>query len=207
MSKLTLYPVSSVDELVYPEQAQCHTLESRALNFFTDFYNVEPLIIDDEVSAVDARNTMIRTHVRLKLVVDKNKQFIGIISAKELSEQNILARSLQQQTPRDEIRVADLMIRKTDLLALHFDEVNQASIGDVVQFLKDNHQQHCLVLDGDLHQIRGIFSASDISRKLKLPLNIHEQTSFSKVFDVRSEEHTSELQSRPHLVCRLLLEK
>src|SRR5690625_5585989 len=26
-------------------------------------------------------------------------------------------------------------------------------------------------------------------------------------FDVRSEEHTSELQSRSHLVCRLLLEK
>src|SRR5690554_7438481 len=25
--------------------------------------------------------------------------------------------------------------------------------------------------------------------------------------DTRSEEHTSELQSRPHLVCRLLLEK
>src|SRR2546422_8240190 len=27
------------------------------------------------------------------------------------------------------------------------------------------------------------------------------------VYDVRSEEHTSELQSRLHLVCRLLLEK
>src|SRR5436305_9098870 len=27
------------------------------------------------------------------------------------------------------------------------------------------------------------------------------------VADERSEEHTSELQSRPHLVCRLLLEK
>src|SRR3989442_8551137 len=27
------------------------------------------------------------------------------------------------------------------------------------------------------------------------------------IFTVRSEEHTSELQSRPHLVCRLLLEK
>src|SRR5436305_6652193 len=27
------------------------------------------------------------------------------------------------------------------------------------------------------------------------------------VLDARSEEHTSELQSRPHLVCRLLLEK
>src|SRR5436305_7858480 len=28
-----------------------------------------------------------------------------------------------------------------------------------------------------------------------------------RVPDARSEEHTSELQSRPHLVCRLLLEK
>src|SRR3984885_15587627 len=28
-----------------------------------------------------------------------------------------------------------------------------------------------------------------------------------ELFEIRSEEHTSELQSRPHLVCRLLLEK
>src|SRR3989442_11435948 len=29
----------------------------------------------------------------------------------------------------------------------------------------------------------------------------------SRLWNNRSEEHTSELQSRPHLVCRLLLEK
>src|SRR5690554_7091247 len=29
----------------------------------------------------------------------------------------------------------------------------------------------------------------------------------TQLIDLRSEEHTSELQSRPHLVCRLLLEK
>src|SRR3989442_6554341 len=29
----------------------------------------------------------------------------------------------------------------------------------------------------------------------------------ANLFEERSEEHTSELQSRPHLVCRLLLEK
>src|SRR5690554_7569371 len=37
-----------------------------------------------------------------------------------------------------------------------------------------------------------------------------EKTSWSAkngYYIVRSEEHTSELQSRPHLVCRLLLEK
>src|SRR5690554_7781326 len=30
---------------------------------------------------------------------------------------------------------------------------------------------------------------------------------FHSIYNFRSEEHTSELQSRPHLVCRLLLEK
>src|SRR3989442_8799619 len=35
----------------------------------------------------------------------------------------------------------------------------------------------------------------------------HEAPPQSNFIRVRSEEHTSELQSRPHLVCRLLLEK
>src|SRR5215813_3788612 len=34
-----------------------------------------------------------------------------------------------------------------------------------------------------------------------------EWMSFTSIGPARSEEHTSELQSRPHLVCRLLLEK
>src|SRR3989442_5612056 len=33
------------------------------------------------------------------------------------------------------------------------------------------------------------------------------QEKVDQLIDFRSEEHTSELQSRPHLVCRLLLEK
>src|SRR5690554_7679281 len=41
-----------------------------------------------------------------------------------------------------------------------------------------------------------------------LPGNIPQpQVSDSGGHHLRSEEHTSELQSRPHLVCRLLLEK
>src|SRR3712207_7273865 len=36
---------------------------------------------------------------------------------------------------------------------------------------------------------------------------IHSATGVEPLSDVRSEEHTSELQSRQYLVCRLLLEK
>src|SRR5690554_7175953 len=37
--------------------------------------------------------------------------------------------------------------------------------------------------------------------------NPHPERSKRITDGIRSEEHTSELQSRPHLVCRLLLEK
>src|SRR5690554_7372256 len=36
---------------------------------------------------------------------------------------------------------------------------------------------------------------------------LSHKPSFFRYLSARSEEHTSELQSRPHLVCRLLLEK
>src|SRR3989442_8243520 len=36
---------------------------------------------------------------------------------------------------------------------------------------------------------------------------MHDNCPAVSLCDLRSEEHTSELQSRPHLVCRLLLEK
>src|SRR5258708_14984621 len=40
-----------------------------------------------------------------------------------------------------------------------------------------------------------------------LSLVVHPQRRFVEALAVRSEEHTSELQSPDHLVCRLLLEK
>src|SRR3989442_8595212 len=41
----------------------------------------------------------------------------------------------------------------------------------------------------------------------KIPDRSARRTGIFPVENPRSEEHTSELQSRPHLVCRLLLEK
>src|SRR3989442_3463468 len=46
----------------------------------------------------------------------------------------------------------------------------------------------------------GALMADELDRLFERLVQVLEQT-------IRSEEHTSELQSRPHLVCRLLLEK
>jgi len=186
MKKLTLYSVQQVDELVHPQDFQPNSLLSSAMDFFTDFRTTEPLVIDSSVPAPEARNMMLRTHVRLKLVVDDADHFVGVISAQDLIEQNIITRAAGSGIRREEVRVSDLMTRKKDLLALNIHEVEASSIGDVIGFLKDNYQQHCLVIDEDTHQIRGIFSASDISRKLRLAVNIQDQSSFSKVFSAVS---------------------
>ncbi|MBM97010.1 MAG: histidine kinase [Oceanospirillaceae bacterium] len=180
MTHLTLHSVSAIDELAWPESPFQLTLESPATTFFTDFTVSEPLVIKSNIKAAAARKVMLKTHVRLKLVVNDKKQFVGIISSEDLSEQNLLRTAGAMN--HDDLMVTDLMTRKQDLLALSLTEVDQSSIGDIVNFLKDNHRQHCLVIDGANHKIRGIFSASDISRKLKLPVNIQEQSSFYKVF-------------------------
>src|SRR5690625_5828673 len=51
------------------------------------------------------------------------------------------------------------------------------------------------------HQV--VYSGS----KTKVKIMIRRKLPFPIFYCVRSEEHTSELQSRGHLVCRLLLEK
>src|SRR2546422_3969620 len=64
------------------------------------------------------------------------------------------------------------------------------SQGDFVQLARGDHVMTRLVFrfaDGSLHDETAVFSQRGVF--------------------TRSEEHTSELQSRLHLVCRLLLEK
>src|SRR3989449_4460005 len=62
-----------------------------------------------------------------------------------------------------------------------------------------------MVLLGDYAAVGWIIAAKSLARFKQL-----EDREFAEYFLVgtlRSEEHTSELQSRLHLVCRLLLEK
>src|SRR5256885_3504947 len=53
----------------------------------------------------------------------------------------------------------------------------------------------------------GLYNAPKIAWKGRPPFDVLIQASYLLVFVLRSEEHTSELQSPCNLVCRLLLEK
>src|SRR3989442_9876547 len=57
------------------------------------------------------------------------------------------------------------------------------------------------------HEAAPSFLRSSSGRKIRRPRMVRHTSPCPDRPGGRSEEHTSELQSRPHLVCRLLLEK
>src|SRR6266550_9264895 len=58
-----------------------------------------------------------------------------------------------------------------------------------------------------LHDALPNFRRVEQHRPREVPNGLENSSLASRLVDERSEEHTSELQSRLHLVCRLLLEK
>jgi CBS domain containing-hemolysin-like protein len=187
MKTLTLHAINLIDELASPKAASSIGLDSKAETIFTDFNLHKPFTLDADVSAIEAERMMQKSHVRLKFVIDKNAHFRGIVSLSDLNNQEILKR-IANGEKREEISVEDFMIPRDKLFALDYSDLEHATIADIVEALQHSHQQHCLVVDE--HKIRGIFSASDITRKLGLAINIANNSNFVNVFEaIRQRNH------------------
>jgi hypothetical protein len=88
------------------------------------------------------------------------------------------------KVPRDGLVVRDFMQAKTSLMSFDFTELTKSSVGDVVETLRDYGQYHCLVLDRDSHEVRGVISVSDIARELRAPLDVQDKPTFSQLIRV-----------------------
>lgn len=182
MMKLDFFEIEETDDIAHPEQIGYITKDSSALEVFTDFNAFMPLTLEEGTCAVEAERQMQKAHVRLKLVVDKEGTFLGVVSLDNLNNQEVIKR-LSEGYSREELTINEFMIPKQDLKAFDYDQLACATINNVIEALKENGQQHCLVLDRNEHKIRGIISASDIVRKLKLPVNIMTDASFLGIFN------------------------
>jgi len=181
MKNLDFYNTNAIDELAWPTENKEITINSPALEVFTDFFEHTPLVLEATTLAVDAEKLMQKAHVRLKLVVDKDNHFLGIVSLADVNNQEIVKKT-SQGFNRDELSITDFMRPKSKLKTFDYIEVSRAKVNDIVEALKYSGQQHCLVIDHEKHKIRGIISASDIARKLRLSIDIENRSSFSHVF-------------------------
>ena len=181
MKRFNLYQLEAVDKLAYPDMANNITLDSPALAVMTDFKYHEPLVADSHERACDIEQSMLQAHVRMKLVVNQDNEFLGLVSLDDLNAQEILKR-VAKGAHREALSAADFMRPKDSLRAFDYHELRQATISDVVQTLKENEFQHYLVVDRKAHRIRGVISASDLARKLRLDIKINSRSSFVSVY-------------------------
>jgi len=130
--------------------------------------------------AIDTITLMKKAHVRLKLVINQHEELLGIVSADDLIERKIVQK-LSKGDKREDLSITEFMTPKDKLKVLEYNDVEKSSIKEVINVLKTSGQQHCLVVDSREKLVRGLFSANDISRKLKVNVDVQDQPSFLKL--------------------------
>ncbi|KKO44815.1 histidine kinase [Arsukibacterium ikkense] len=182
MKKLALFPVEPIDHLVQPGQFDQAKLTSPALQLVSDFKQSQPDMINDAVAASDVLALMQLERCKLKLVVDEHGELSGIIHLEQLSDQAIMRRVALGDN-RQEIKVADLMQPRQRIKALAWQQLQHCTVADVLNTLQSTGEQHCVVVDRETHQIRGVISAQDIARRLQLPWHNRQAPTFLQLFD------------------------
>ncbi len=181
MTVLTLKNIDDTDHLVQPDEYWDLDTDSSALSLLTDFRHHQPQIIDGSARAVDAERFLRHSHARLKIVVDDDGEFIGVVTRDDLTQSSIICRVANGEE-RDHIRVFEVMTPRRDIKALSYRQLQSATVGDVIKVLRNNGQQQCLVVDDQAHFIRGIIAASDVAARLHRRFNIRREPTFAEIF-------------------------
>lgn len=182
MNRISLIDAARVEDLAWPESADFGggslTLSSPALEVFTDFTAQEPLVIESETPILEAEAMMRHSHVRLKLVINPAETFLGVLALEDIQEAEII-KKVAEGYARTELKVADLMRKRHELFTLDFTSLRAMTIGELLVTLQDYPRQHCLVVDSGGRRIRGVVSASDVVRKLRMPLCLQQSPKFA----------------------------
>ncbi len=182
MKNLNVFSLAANDHLVQPEEFEDVQGHTSALAILTDFRSHKPHMVDCHMEATEAAEIMHAEDVSIKLVVDDQKEFVGVISLDDLSEHNMLLKQMALHIKRDELLVKDLMHRREQINAVDYEQFRRASVADVVSTLKKAHQDYLLVVDKDAHHIRGIVASREISRRLHAPIKIEKELTFADIF-------------------------
>jgi CBS domain containing-hemolysin-like protein len=69
------------------------------------------------------------------------------------------------------------------LMCFDYNDLARATVEEVLETQKHNHQQHCLVIDREQHEIRGLISARDVARLINHSVDIETHISFEALFN------------------------
>lgn len=171
MKTLTYVSTKDVNNLIWPATTEDINIYSSALSVFTDFTTAGPRVIEPSTRADELVQLMKKEHVRMKIVVNNDNHFIGVISLDDLSE-DVFIKQIANGFKRSELMVADLMRAKEELLALSYTSLKNSDIESLLFSQRHNLLQHLLVIDEDTKAIRGLISSNDVVRQLRLDVDV-----------------------------------
>jgi len=175
--------LKDIEKIRHPHSHEVASLDSMALEVFTDFDEQGPLVLEQSVSLDSAIELMKKAHVRLKLVIDKEEHFRGVISLSDLLSDKVMKAMETTGLRREDLTIADVMTHKDSLRGIEMDKFRHARIGDILSTMELFGGPHMLVIDATDNSIRGIVSSSDIVRTLHVPVHINERAnSFADVY-------------------------
>lgn len=159
-------------------------MSSPATYVMTDFTRRSPLLIDQDTSIDDALLIMRKTHARTNIVVSDSMDMLGIVALADLLSRKVLMSANLKGVSRQDITVSDVMNNLSDVHAVKYSKLVNASIGDVLTTMQALGEQYLLALD-DHNHIRGLICAADIRRALHIPVDISATAqSFKDLFTI-----------------------
>ena len=174
---------ASIKSIQQPVDRESLSMHSRATDVFTDFARHSPLVIERSTGIQDALQMMARTHVKLKLVIDAQESFRGVLTLDDLMSARVLRAMEASGLRRNELTVGHVMTPRSALRAIDISDFAVAKIGDLVATMKKYGEHHILVVDMQSLCVRGIVSANEIARRMNTPVVISERAnSFTDIF-------------------------
>ena len=183
---LRVQDTADVDHLLSPTQVRpVSTLRSPALDVMTDFTETAPVTVSAGLAVDEALEWMKSQHVRMLFVTNDQGQFCGIITARDIAGSRVMAYAGQNGIDRADVQVRHIMHGKAQIRGLTFEQISNATIGDLMLTMQGSGDQHVVVIDegyAGVKRVRGVISASDISRQLKVSFEVmYEAKTFAEI--------------------------
>lgn len=153
-----------------PQLPELTHIDDAALDVLIDYQFQKAVTIDQHESIETALVEMKASDVHMLLVLNKEGKFIGLISSKSILGEKPYQIMQDRRIKHSEIQVCMMMLPLDDVLALNYDSLQHAKIGNLIETFKASKRHYAIVMQkndasGEM-LIRGYFSASRISKSL-----------------------------------------
>jgi CBS domain-containing protein len=176
------HPLHAGAYIASPPPRASLTLESPALEAMTDLRRITAATITPDRSIVECNALMKARAIRLLFVESAERAVVGVITATDLLGEKPVRFMQERGVRHHEILVSDLMTRASALEAVDLQSVSHSQVGHVVATLKAAGRMHTFVTDEGGTRLCGLFSASDIARRLGVEVPTYEiAASFAQI--------------------------